>query len=330
MQRRVAASAPLWCSLMSVPNERRAARIVTALTDTSALTSTTSLAGAAVAVVALAALVVVSAAAKDSANTPVDLLGLLTRLGERVEAYYARAQSIMCLETVRVQRMNHDLTPEPHMRVLIYELHVQRDGATGADPVPEANVRRQLMTINGRVPKPNGDPDCLDPNETALDALSFLLPHHQGEYTFSYKGSGRLNGRAVAMIDYAPVSAAPAEATWRDGCVSVEAPAHVTGRIWIDAATGDVLRFDERMRGPIDLEIPRPQRLSESVVSMTFERADASIRFKAVAFTDPDETVLLPESIETLTVARGAFSSIRMTHTFTGYQRFVTGARIIQ
>jgi hypothetical protein len=297
---------------MSVPNVRRAASIVTALTSL---------------IVASAALVVVSAA---EPNVPVDLPGLLARIGERVEAYYARAQSIICVETVRVQRMNHNLVPEPHTRVLVYELRVSWDGSTDADSVPEANVVRQLKTINGRVPKPNGDPDCLDPNDVSLDPLSFLLPHHQRDYKFSYKGSSRSNGRAVATLEYAPVSSGPVEATWRDGCVSVEAPARTTGRVWIDTASGDVLRIDEQMRGPIELEIPKPQRRADTPTWLTFERADSSIRYKAVAFTDPDEMVLLPESIENMSVARDEFASVRITHTFTGYQRFVTGARIVQ
>jgi hypothetical protein len=276
---------------------------------------------------ATGALVAVPAAAVT--DIPIDLASLLARVGERVEAYYARAQSIMCVETVRVQRMDSNFTPEPHVRVLVYELRVSRDGATDADPMPEVNVVRQLKTVNGRVPKPNGDPDCLDPNAVSLDPLSFLLPHHRPDYRFSYKGSSRLNGRPAATIGYAPISAAPVEATWRDGCVSVDAPARTTGRVWIDTASGDVLRIDEQMRGPIELAIPSPQRRPDTPAWLTFERGDESIRFKAVAFTDPDEVVLLPESIESVSVARGGFASIRMTHTFTGYQRFVTGARVV-
>jgi hypothetical protein len=276
---------------------------------------------------AAAALVAVSAAAAP--DIPVDLSGLLARVGERVEAYYARAQSIMCIETVRVQRMTHDLVPEPHVRVLVYELRVSREGATDADPMPEVNVVRQLKTVNGRVPKPKEDPDCLDPNPVTLDPLSFLLPTQQADYRFSYKGSSRLDGRSVATIGYTSAGARPVEATWRDGCVSVDAPGRTTGRVWIDSDSGDVVRIDEQMRGPIELPIPSPQRREGGPAWLTFERADESIRYKAVAFADPGEIVLLPESIVTMSVASGGFASIRMTHTFTGYQRFVTGARVV-
>ena len=113
--------------------------------------------------------------------------------------------------------------------------------------------------------------------------------------------------------------------------MSVDAPARTTGRIWIDTATGDVTRIDEQMRGP-DLISISPGRSAGPTppTRSRFERAGSSIRYKAVSFTDPDETIMLPESIENLSVAAGSFSSIRMTHRFTGYQRFVTGGRIVQ
>jgi len=290
--------------------------------------------------VAVAAAVTVVSAAGQS-NAAVDLPGLLARIGERVEAYYARAQSTVYLETVRVQRMSRNFTPEPFTRVLAYELRVQRDATFDGSP-PEPNVLRQLKTVNGRVPKQDREPsrepsrgasreaECFDPKETALDSLSFLLPHHQNESRFSYKGSGRLDGRAVAIVDYAPLSTAALEATWIDGCGSFDAPSRTTGRIWVDIAAGDVLRMDERVRGPIEIGIPEPQRQSNSSASVPFEYGETSIRYKTVAFTDPDETVLLPESVETLSVLSGPFLSTRITHRFSGYQRFVTAARVIQ
>jgi len=288
------------------------------------------LARAATAMTAIAGVVVAVVSAAGQPNVPVDLPGLLTLIGERVEAYYARAQSIICVETLRVQRLSHSLVPEPHMRVLVYELRVTREAGTDAYPTPEANVVRQLKTVNGRVPKPADNPDCLDPYDVSLDPLTFLLPHNQRDYKFSFKGSSRVNKRSAVMLDYSPVSKAPMEATWRDGCVSVDAPSRTTGRLWVDTATGDILRIDEQMQGPIDLDVPAPQRKPDTVPSLTLERAASSIRYKAVAFTDPDELIMLPESIENLSVAGGTVASIRMTHTFSGYQRFVTGGRIVQ
>ena len=99
---------------------------------------------------AAAALVAVSASAvTDIPHAPVDLAGLLARVGERVEAYYARAQSIICLETVHLQPMDFNFASGVHTRRLVYELRVSRErrhrrrfGAGGQCPAPPANGER--------------------------------------------------------------------------------------------------------------------------------------------------------------------------------------------
>jgi hypothetical protein len=55
-----------------------------------------------------------------------------------------------------------------------------------------------------------------------------------------------------------------------------------------------------------------------------------TIRYKTVAFSDPEEELLLPESIESLTVVRGGLESTRRRQTFSEYKRFVTGGRVVQ
>jgi hypothetical protein len=60
------------------------------------------------------------------------------------------------------------------------------------------------------------------------------------------------------------------------------------------------------------------------------ERNDTTIRYKTVPFHDPEEAMLLPESIDTLTMVRGGLESIRSRQTFSDYRRFVTGARIVK
>ena len=59
------------------------------------------------------------------------------------------------------------------------------------------------------------------------------------------------------------------------------------------------------------------------------ERADSSVRYRAVAFHDPEEIVLLPESIELLTIFRNA-QSYRISQTFSEYKRFMTAGRIVR
>ena len=51
---------------------------------------------------------------------------------------------------------------------------------------------------------------------------------------------------------------------------------------------------------------------------------------KPVAFRDPEEVMLLPESIESLTVVRSGLQSTRRTETFSDYRRFLTDGRVVK
>ena len=70
-------------------------------------------------------------------KSPVpDLGALLERVGLAVERYYARAQSIICVETVRIQSLGFDLIPDASAsRQLTYELRVAwADAENGQTP----------------------------------------------------------------------------------------------------------------------------------------------------------------------------------------------------
>jgi hypothetical protein len=288
--------------------------------------------GASIAAAALAVVTAVSAAGQPATPAPVDLAGLLARVGERVEAYYQRAQSIVCTETVRLQTMDNGLSPDPHVRQLVYELRVSWDKAAEGEEPHEANVLRTLKTVNGKPPKAGEEPGCLDPKPVSLDPLSFLLPQHQREYKFTYKGIGKTGDRhTAAMIDYAPAGKRPPEVVWKDSCVSIDVPSQTRGRVWIDRFGGDVLRIDETVLGPFDVRVPEAQQRKGAGALLTLDRADSSIRYRTVTFAQPNEIVLLPESIELMTVIRGSGAPrLRTTQTFTGYQRFVTSGRIAE
>jgi hypothetical protein len=50
-----------------------------------------------------------------------------------------------------------------------------------------------------------------------------------------------------------------------------------------------------------------------------------------VPFTNPDETLVLPASIDTITIIRNSGSPrLQISQTFGNYRRFVTGSRIVQ
>ena len=261
-----------------------------------------------------------------------DVSGILARIGERVQEYYARALSIICVETVGLRPLGADLTSDgTRARRLVYELRVAWEPPADGERPADARVLRQLITIDGRPPRPKDKPGCMDPKSVSPEPLAMLLPSHQHEYAFAWRGTTRMGGRTAVMLDYRARAVAPAEVVWHDDCVSVELPGQSRGRVWADQATGEVLRLDERLAGTFEFRVPNQQQRPGGPASMLIERADMSIRYRPVTFRDPDETLMLPASIETLTVIRNSGAPrVRKTQAFSNYRRFVTGGRILQ
>ena len=265
-----------------------------------------------------------------NAQPPGDLADTLERVGDRVRQYYSRAQSIMCIERVTVQHLRGDLMPDGFGRVLEYELRVDWDASDDVEGPPEARVIRELRKVNGRPPRPKDEEGCLDPKSGALEPLAILLPRHRGEYTFAWKGVGRLKDRRTLMVDYRSSQRPGAiEGTWKGDCVSIDAPGRTRGRIWVDEVTHDVLRLDEQLTGQFEYRVPRDHWGVVGPQTWTIERADSSIRYRPVVFHDPEEIVVLPESIDVLAIFRGA-QSYRISQTFSGYRRFITGGRVVR
>ena len=79
------------------------------------------------------------------------------------------------------------------------------------------------------------------------------------------------------------------------------------------------------MNGNVDL--PGPHADAPRFVA---ERADTTIEYTRVAFVDPDESLLLPSRVESVTFIRNsAVPRTRVTRTFTNYRRFLTGGRVL-
>lgn len=260
-----------------------------------------------------------------------DLAAVLARVGGAVARYYARAQSVICIETVRLQSLGGDLFADGALsRRLSYELRIGWDPVAGGG-TPEATVLRQLLKVNGRAPRPKDEPGCMDPKSVSPEPLAMLLPESQADYIFTLAGKGKANRRPAIMFDYRARQVGPTSVTWNDECFSIELPGRSRGRVWVDADTGDVLRLDEHLNGVFDFTLPPQHRRPGGALSVSIERLDSSIVYRPVVFTDPDETLLLPASIDTLTVVRNAgVPRLRTSQVFSNYQRFVTGGRVVQ
>jgi hypothetical protein len=280
----------------------------------------------------VAASAVAASAAARPAPGLAEVTALLARVGARVEQYYSRAQSIMCVETVRLQPVSSDLSSENgRARHLVYELRVSWDAPADDSQAPEAKVLRELVKVDGHEPRPGDEPGCMDPKPISTEPLAMLLQGRQRDYAFRWHGTGRTDRRPSVMLDYQATAPGTAAISWNGDCVSVELPGRNRGRVWVDADSGDVLRLDEQLIGMFEFRVPREHTVFGRPASMVIERADSTIRYQAMTFHDPDETVMLPSSVETLTVIRNSGAPrMRMTQTFSNYRRFITGGRIIK
>jgi hypothetical protein len=268
------------------------------------------------------------------AQTVPSVADLLARVGAAVERYYERAQHIVWREEITFQSLGHDLMPDLGLyRRLAYDLRVvwmSPDEGGAAEP----KVQRDLLEVNGRPPRPKDKPRCGDPPPTLPESLEFLLPARQGETIFTIKGDGDTDGRPAVRVDYRSRESGPGTLTVHEDdedCVSLEVPGSVQGRLWIDPGTADVLRMDEHLVGPVDMRWTRgsPNRWNSGPVVL--DRLDTTVIYRPVTFTDPDETVMLPASVESMRVMRNlGYGRLRTRQKFSEFRRFTTEGRIVE
>ena len=284
----------------------------------------------------ISATMVVFAASLSAQQPAVDVYGLLRRAGERVTEYFARAQSIVCLEKVSLQRLGMSFGAEGPARRVESELRLSWEPSPD-NPVPtEARTLRQVLRVNGAPPRKKDYDNCTTPEqqESEEQPLSMLLPGQREQYIFSYDVRQQIDRRDVIVIEFREVKKPEVE-SWlidgKDDCLSYEIDGGSRGKIWIDAETHDVLRLDRSLNGLIEIPLPRKAtRRPGSPMRLTVERSDTSIRFRRVSFDDPRETMVLPVESSTLQITRGSGSPrLRTITQYQSYRRFLTGARVV-
>ena len=260
---------------------------------------------------------------------------LLSRVGEKIAEFYNRAQHVICLETSRVQPINLSYAPQGFARTVESELRVE---AESGDTAFGAKVVREVRKVNGRVPRENKRKTrdgCTDPNPLSTEPLEFLLPAHRSEYQFTLAGFAKDRNRPAVRIDFASVNRKSnpeliEDKEGHDDCFDWSEPVASRGRIWVDAESYDVLRVERSVSGPVSVRVPvRIQRRHNLKTYVVIMREDTTIRYRKVAFTDPDESLLVPESIDMLSLLSGGLQSTRRSQVYSDYKRFVTGASIV-
>lgn len=259
---------------------------------------------------------------------PAQLADILQKAGERVQDYSKAALSVVCTETSRREELELDLkTTRKKATELTYDLTI-------VHPQGRAIVeRRELKSIDGKPAKTGEQPDRPDP-PAYLASLLVLMPQTQSQYAFSFAGMGDLDGHDTFILDYVPATRIPPSVTWKGGGFQVRSQSK--GRIWIDPATYDVLRIDTHLIEGFEFKSPPIKRKGPFVAfgpshQFKLERSDFSIRFGLTHFQEPEQTLLLPASVESVSVFEGSrVPRLRTTHSFTDYKRFTSDIKIVQ
>jgi hypothetical protein len=266
----------------------------------------------------------------------IDLEGVLERASARVAEYFARAQSIVCLEKVALQRLSLGFSADGPARFVESELRLSWE-PTKDDPTPkEARTLRQVVRVNGHAPRKKDWNNCTTPEQEDSEEqpLSMLLPEARAKLSFEYDRHEVIDGRGAVVIAFRERKLKPTVDVSlvedNENCISFNIDGGMRGKLWIDAETNDVLRLDRSLSGLVEIPLPRKAQRYGVNHEWTMERWDSSIRFKAVKFDDPTETLILPISSSTLQVTRGSGTPrLRTTTQYTAYRRFMTGARVV-
>lgn len=287
----------------------------------------------------------------ESASAGAEKLNaLLERVAERVRAYHERLFSIAFSETVKQERLRHDLTPKGRPREFVYDSLVLRRSAEQGGAEGTLVVTRKLKLRDGkavderkeakrqqaRAEKPGHPCGIADPPTAYGDPLLFLLPENRPRLNFSDGGEAALDGRGALVVAFeSPPADAPPELKFEGNCFFLSRPLRRRGRVWIDPQTYDVLRLDWELAETFEAKTgnrvvrkgflfrPAPAR------ELSYERDVVTIRFRPVAFKNPAQTLLLPVSSESLRVMRGARDpGFRVTQTYADYRRYVTSSEV--
>ena len=248
---------------------------------------------------------------------------LIARVSAYVEQYYTRAQTLVVTETVSVEPVTRGLKTDGPARRIVNEMRVEWDGQIGSEP----REVRELISASGRRFGPTGQPDCLDQRSITFGPLAFLLPANRDGFRFTVGRFEAIDGVRMQRIDYEARRTERPRVRWNGRCGWVDSFGRTRGSVWVEPASGEVLRFDEHLDGRVTLPGPAGDAYAPEFVA---ERADTTIDYKRFAFVDPDETLLLPSRVESVTfIQNSGAPRVRVTRTFTNYRRFLTGGRII-
>lgn len=280
----------------------------------------------------------------DTKTDAEQLKVLIEKIGRQVQKNLNSMFGVAFAESVRQQQLKADASPKGKPTNFIYEsvvintAHAKEIGAEDYRPI----FTRTLKSIDGKpVEKqfPIEDSKCEETNpQTAYDnPLGFLLPKNQPDYLFSDGGETDFEGRKsiVILVAEKPVSE-PLSIVEKDDCLLLSRPLRMKGEIWIDRETLDIVQIQWRQAETFSATIPK-KVIKSGIISqvrpkttISYDKQDFTIRFRAVKFQNPQQTLFLPYFSESVWLTGGVkLAGMRTTVEYTRYRLFNTNVELI-
>jgi hypothetical protein len=256
---------------------------------------------------------------------------ILGGAGEAVARYQAGLFSITFKETLRDEELKKDLTPKKS-KEFVFETVVLREALSENEEDFYPKTLRRLKTVDGEPVKKGRRVPWYGNN---VQSLALLLPQYRKFHEFTLEGEERVGGRAAYRVRALRPGQPPASVDWDRGPMGVgmrfrpSAPVYIL--LWVDAENFDVLRFETHLVAPFEFDSPRLFGAFGPSRHLRWMKQDYAVTFRRQTFKDPEQTLLVPDAAEWLTVIEGArHARLRAAIRFSDYQRFRSDVKIIE
>ena len=255
---------------------------------------------------------------------------ILDRVGEGVARYQAGLFSIAFTETFREEELDKDMTAKKS-KELVYETVVLREALSADEDDFYPQAVRRLKTVDGK-PAKAGERRA-PPYGYNVQSLAFLLPKHRQLYEFSLDGEEALEGRAAHRIRVLRLGQGEPRVEWQRRLAGMRfhAFAPTFYLVWVDAETFEVTRLESHLVAPFGFDSPRAFGPFGHSHHVRFVKQDHAVRFRRRQFKDPEQTLLVPDSAEWLTIIEGVKRPrTRAAARFSDYRRFRSDVKVIE
>jgi len=236
----------------------------------------------------------------EPARNQDELVTLLARVGERVEAFFRTFPNTVSTEEIHQESLRRDGSVQEVFDEKAYYLLLAQKEEWGLGLSEYRTYRLGTEEYRPTTPKPG----FMRTSGFASTSL-VLHPQYQAGSTFRYLGTQVLGGRSSKVIAFAQ-DPNKAQMIGRFDAQGVSSPLLVQGVAWVDTENYSILRMHTELLKPLS--------------RVRLSRETTEIQFGQVSFKDIAATLWLPQEVAVTVVWKGkVFHNV---HRYTDFKLF--------